>query len=1040
MDGQTELGTFLFADLRDYTAFVEGEGDRAAARLIASYRALIRERLPAFSGAEVKTEGDSFYIVFRSPSQAIGFGADVLEAARAATGGERAGLRFGVGIHAGETVPLEGQFVGSAVNVAARVGALAGEGELLITDTVRGLVRTSCPFPMRERGPVELKGVPEPVSLYAVEWRTVEDEPLAIAPSPPVAVGTPLVGRTEEMARLVALSAAIERRESGVVLIGGPAGIGKTRLVREWAARAGDQLTLVGSCGSLGGRVYGPFVEMLRGLARTPGAEARLRRVAPELLVLLPDLAPLERPRQLDRETLFGAFLRLVRDIAAGASVALVAEDLHWADEGTLALFRFLAREARDSRFALAGTYRDDELVRGHPLRALVAEASRWPDTTTLSLHPLAAAEAELLLQRANASSLAAGERERVIALAEGNPLFLEELARSSGEHGGRLPLSIAESVLRRVGALDDASRRTVSYAAVAGPRVEVDLLQRLLDLPERDVLRALRAAVEAAILVETADGIEFTHALTREAVSRDLMKREERLLHREIAEALVALHGDDAGWAAEIERHFLDGGAPDRAAPYALAAGNHALALLAPHVAVAHFERAVDAARAPLDRARALDGLGTAYRLELQVGKAVATLRDAVALFAEHGTPRDLATAQASLAKALPFGREERAAWQLAWDRAIAAKASAAELARIAQTLAGRAWEYMEDDVAARWLGLAREHAAAAGAESLAASVEDTARPIEHLPGWHVAEERDLAHKLDRALERDIGVVLAYRRYIDARCREADAEERAALTQRARAYADERVPGIASGMVFRYGAPWLAWCEGEWDRVLGLWDALGARFSGDDVAEIYPDTGPLAAAIRLEREGPEAAGPEMRRLVARQERSDTWRAHVAGASHLANLELAEGHASGSAAAAGALHARRTPQALAISSFVLASRAVAAAALVAKDEACTAPWRDAAPLLGAQGRLFELCLARIEGVALAVEGDEAGGARAIAGAEDGFRDLGWQHLAAECGWQRARLGDRAGLSASRAFYEARGATWRVRWIDEEGWR
>ena len=144
MTVDTALRAFLFADLRDYTAFVEREGDRAAADLIREYRALIRSHLAAYDGAELKTEGDSFYIVFPSPSKAIAFGTDIFRAARESTGRR---LRFGVGIHVGETVPLEGQFVGSAVNIAARIGAMAGDGELLVTDTVRGLVRPCRVYP-----------------------------------------------------------------------------------------------------------------------------------------------------------------------------------------------------------------------------------------------------------------------------------------------------------------------------------------------------------------------------------------------------------------------------------------------------------------------------------------------------------------------------------------------------------------------------------------------------------------------------------------------------------------------------------------------------------------------------------------------------------------------------------------------------------------------------------------------------------------------------------------------------------------------------
>jgi len=155
--------------------------------------------------------------------------------------------------------------------------------------------------------------------------------------------------------------------------------------------------------------------------------------------------------------------------------------------------------------------------------------------------------------------------------------------------------------------------------------------------------------------------GTRFRHALTREAIYRDLMKRERRLLHLELAEALVALHGGDPSWAAEIERQFADAGAADRALPFAIAAGEEALRLLAPSEAVAHFERAVDASGAQsVARAQALLGLGNAYRLQLQVTKAVTTLKEAAALYQEAGTPEEVARAQSALARAYPFGRDE--------------------------------------------------------------------------------------------------------------------------------------------------------------------------------------------------------------------------------------------------------------------------------------------------------------------------------------------------------------------------------------------
>ena len=158
---------FLFADLRDYARFVETYGDQAAADLLTRYRILVRDVIGRFDGAEIRTEGDSFYVVFTSASAAVNGGLAILEAA--ATAGGDAGtsaIRVGVGVHAGETAETPEGLVGSAVNLAARICALAGPGELLVSDTVRGLTRTFMPVQFVPYGRRRLKGIAEPVLIY----------------------------------------------------------------------------------------------------------------------------------------------------------------------------------------------------------------------------------------------------------------------------------------------------------------------------------------------------------------------------------------------------------------------------------------------------------------------------------------------------------------------------------------------------------------------------------------------------------------------------------------------------------------------------------------------------------------------------------------------------------------------------------------------------------------------------------------------------------------------------------------------------------
>jgi class 3 adenylate cyclase len=158
---------FLFSDLRGYSAFVERHGDRAARELLTRYRRVVRDVIGRFGGAEVRTEGDSFYVVFDSVSQAVEAGLAIQAALAADTEGEP--IRAGIGIHAGEVEDdAEQGIVSGAVNIAARICALADPGEVLVSDIVRGLTRGYLDISFVPRGRRKLKGIRDPVAVYGV--------------------------------------------------------------------------------------------------------------------------------------------------------------------------------------------------------------------------------------------------------------------------------------------------------------------------------------------------------------------------------------------------------------------------------------------------------------------------------------------------------------------------------------------------------------------------------------------------------------------------------------------------------------------------------------------------------------------------------------------------------------------------------------------------------------------------------------------------------------------------------------------------------
>jgi class 3 adenylate cyclase len=161
---------FLFSDLRGYTSFVERHGAASAVDLLSAYRELVRDAVRRFGGAEIRTEGDSFYVVFDSVSAAVRCGLEIAaQAATASSERPEQPIDVGIGIHAGETIETSEGYVGSSVNIAARICALASPGEVLVSDTVRALTQTLLPVRFVPRGRRKLKGIDEPVAVFAVE-------------------------------------------------------------------------------------------------------------------------------------------------------------------------------------------------------------------------------------------------------------------------------------------------------------------------------------------------------------------------------------------------------------------------------------------------------------------------------------------------------------------------------------------------------------------------------------------------------------------------------------------------------------------------------------------------------------------------------------------------------------------------------------------------------------------------------------------------------------------------------------------------------
>src|SRR5918992_875433 len=465
------------------------------------------------------------------------------------------------------------------------------------------------------------------------------------------AVETPrgvFVGRDPELAGLLAgLDDAFAGHGRLFLLVGEP-GIGKSRLAEELIAqaRALGALVLVGRCWEAGGApAYWPWVQSLRPYLRDTDAD-RLRsqlregagdaaRLLPELRELIADLPPVP-PVESEgaRFRLFDSVTAFLKRVASTQPLVLVLDDLHAADEPSLLLLQFVARELGDSRLLIVGAYRDVDPTLSDPLTTTLTELAREPVTRTLALAGLGEADVARFIELAAPGASAGELGPAVHAETEGNPLFVGEIVRLLAAERGldepaMTPLAIPESVRevigRRLRHLSDECNQLLAQASVLGREFDLDALAGVSGLGRGAILEVLDEGVEARVVSEVPGVIgrmRFAHALIRDAAYRRLSRSRRVQLHRQAGEALEALYSSDLeAHLAELAHHFFEsaaGGNGEKAVDYARRAGARAVALLAYEEAVRLYEMAIEAlgpdsaAAAPL-RCELLLGLADA-------------------------------------------------------------------------------------------------------------------------------------------------------------------------------------------------------------------------------------------------------------------------------------------------------------------------------------------------------------------------------------------------------------------------------------------
>jgi class 3 adenylate cyclase/tetratricopeptide (TPR) repeat protein len=533
--------TVLFCDLAGSTALGERFDPEALRSLLARYFERMKAIVERHGGTVEKFIGDAVMAVFGVP---VVHEDDALRACRAAVEMREAlpglGIQGRIGVNTGEVVTgtEERLATGDAVNVAARLEQAAGPGEVLIGTRTLALVGPAVEVEPVE--PLTLKGKAEPVAAYRL---------LAAAGELERHFATPMVGRERELRRLRdAFAQAVHDRSCQLFTVLGSAGVGKSRLAAEFLAAAGAQV-LRGRCLSYGeGITYWPIVEILKQTDALPDGDA-----ARPLRALLG-----ESDQVASAEEIAWGFRKLLEQQARTSPVVCVLDDLHWAEETLLDLVEHVADLSRDAPILLLCMARP-ELLERRPSWG----GGKWNATTVL-LEPLDAVETEQLL--GELGGVNDDLRKRIVQVAEGNPLFLEEmlaLVRDSPDGEVEVPPTIQALLAARLDQLDPAERAVLERGSVEGRTFhrgavaaltdgDAQVDRQLLGLVRKELVRPDRAQLPQE------DAYRFRHLLIRDAAYDALPKAVRAELHRRFA-AWLERNGRELVELEEILGYHLE-------------------------------------------------------------------------------------------------------------------------------------------------------------------------------------------------------------------------------------------------------------------------------------------------------------------------------------------------------------------------------------------------------------------------------------------------------------------------------------------------
>ncbi|HWD62285.1 MAG TPA: AAA family ATPase, partial [Humibacter sp.] len=510
-----------------------------------------------------------------------------------------------------------------------------------------------------------------------------------------------MIGREAD---LEALRAEYRRSadEPRAVAVGGEAGIGKTRLVREFMREVdGDALVLLGKSVDIGteSAAYAPFTAIVRQLASVIGTDALLEAAGPAravLSVVLPELESADgMPPRAGTERLYELVAVLLENVARDHRLVLVIEDIHWADRSTIELLRFLVGMLTGAGILIVVTYRSDEIVRGHPLRPVLPELERSRRLTRWELERLTRDQVAAQLVAITSVGVADDESPGVQSVvddaviddlferSEGVPFFVEELAgagRGSRESGMNpvLPETLRELLLARYERLDDGTQHLLRLLAVGGQCVRHDLLDLVYSGSAIELETQIRAAVDGGMLVIEETCYDFRHALVRAAVVGEVLPGELVRYNSAFADALETQAAAGRPVAHEISRHRLAAHDAARAFPASLDAMREARQAFAFARAARMGERALELWEQITDPESIA---GTSHTALTQ--NTSAAWRDA------GDTERALTLIDAALAESDPTDTEQHAGLLVDKARYLAALSRPGSTALLEQALA---------------------------------------------------------------------------------------------------------------------------------------------------------------------------------------------------------------------------------------------------------------------------------------------------------------------------------------------------------------